>query len=119
MEKPANKEKWTLSRAETSLALTIKEQFGYFVSRPWFPFPVLSSLSLVLLSLQVCLTACAPGTGIFAGGSWQSAGLQKQHIRTLAVDPNNLQNIYAGDAQNGVFASTDAGMHWSQRSTGL
>ncbi len=76
-------------------------------------------LSLVFLSLLVCLAACAPGTGIFAGGSWQPGGLQKQHIRTLAVDPNNPQNIYAGDVQDGVFASTDAGMHWSQRSTGL
>ena len=119
MEKPANKEKRTFPRAGTSPAPTIHEQFEHFVYRPGLTYPVLSRLSLVLLSLLVCLAGCAPGTGIFAGGSWQLGGLQKQHIRTLAVDPNNLQNIYAGDAQNGVFASTDAGMHWSQRSTGL
>lgn len=119
MEKPANKEKMTFPRAETSPAPTVHEQFGHFGYRPGLLCPVLFRLPLVLLSLVVCLAACAPGTGIFAGGSWQPGGLQKQHILSLAVDPNNLQNVYAGDAQNGVFASTDAGMHWSQRSTDL
>jgi photosystem II stability/assembly factor-like uncharacterized protein len=119
MEKPANKEKRAFPRAGASPAPTIHEQFGHFVYGPRFPCPVLSRLALILLSLLVCLAACAPGTGIFAGGSWRSGGLQNRHIRALAVDPNNLQNIYAGDAQNGVFASTDAGMHWSQRSSGL
>ena len=76
-------------------------------------------LLLILMLLLVCLSACAPGAGIFAGGTWQAGGLQNQHIRTLAVDPNNVQDIYAGDAQNGVFASTDAGAHWSQHSSGL
>ncbi len=74
---------------------------------------------LLLLPLLLCLASCAPGSGIFARGTWQSAGLQHQHIRTLAVDPNNPQNIYAGDGQDGMFVSTDAGIHWSQRSTGL
>jgi len=119
MEKPANKETRTFPRARTSYSSTIHELFGHFVYRYGLPYPVLSRLSLVLLSLLVCLAACAPGTGIFGGGSWQPGGLQKQRIRTLAVDPNNLQSIYAGDAQDGIFASTDAGMHWSQRSTGL
>src|SRR6516164_7978957 len=74
---------------------------------------------LLLLPLLICLAACAPASGIFASSAWQSGGLQHQHIRTLAVDPNNPQIIYAGDAQDGVFVSTDAGIHWSQRSTGL
>ena len=74
---------------------------------------------LLLLPLLVCLAACAPGAGIFATGTWQPGGLDHQHIRTLAVDPNNPQNIFAGDAQEGVFVSIDAGIHWSQRSTGL
>lgn len=74
---------------------------------------------LLLLPLLICLAACAPGSGIFAPGAWQSGGLQHQHIRALAADPNNPQNIYAGDAQDGMFVSTDAGIHWSQRSTGL
>lgn len=74
---------------------------------------------LLLLPLLICLAACAPGSGIFAQGAWQSGGLQHQHIRTLTVDPNNPQIIYAGDAQDGVFVSTDAGIHWNQRNTGL
>ncbi len=74
---------------------------------------------LLLLPLLLCLAACAPGSGIFAGGAWQSGGLQHQHIRVFAVDPNNPQNIYAGDTQDGIYVSTDAGIHWSQRSTGL
>lgn len=74
---------------------------------------------LLLLPLMVLLSACGPTVGIFAGGTWQASGLQNQNIRALAVDPNHLQNLYAGDAQNGVFVSTDTGQKWVQRSTGL
>ncbi len=74
---------------------------------------------LLLFPLLVSLAACAPGAGIFASGTWQAGALQHQQIRTLAVDPNNPQNIYAGDVQDGVFVSSDAGIHWSQRNTGL
>jgi ligand-binding sensor domain-containing protein len=80
--------------------------------------PVISYIPL-LTALIFLLAACAPGVGIFSSGTWQSGGLQHQHIRALTVDPNNPQNIYAGDAQNGVFTSTDGGLHWSQHSTGL
>lgn len=83
------------------------------------PGTYLFRLSLMSLLFLVCLAACAPGSGIFAGGNWQSGGLQKQHIHTLEVDPNNSQDIYAGDLQNGVFFSSDAGAHWSQHSVGL
>ncbi len=76
-------------------------------------------IAIMLLLLVVCLTSCAPTAGIFAGGKWQSGGLQHQHIRTLVVDPNNPQIIYAGDAQDGVFLSTNAGINWSQQSTGF
>lgn len=76
-------------------------------------------LSVLLMSLLLCLSACAPGTGIFAGGTWQPGGLQNRHIRALAVDPNNPLDIYAGDARDGVFLSTDGGMHWGQHSLGL
>src|SRR6266516_7497212 len=76
-------------------------------------------IAITLLFLVVCLTSCAPTAGIFSGGKWQSGGLQHQHIRSLAVDPNNPQVIYAGDVQDGVFVSTNAGMNWSQQSTGL
>ena len=76
-------------------------------------------IAIMLLFLVVCITSCAPTAGIFAGGKWQSGGLQEQHIRSLAVDPNNPQVIYAGDAQDGVFVSTNAGMNWSQQNTGF
>jgi ligand-binding sensor domain-containing protein len=76
---------------------------------------LVSTLSLLL----VLLAACAPGVGIFASGNWQSGGLPHQHIRALAVDPNNAQNIYAGDTQDGVYISLDGGMHWQRRSAGL
>src|SRR5713101_5196077 len=42
--------------------------------------------SFILLPLIVLFSACAPSAGIFAGGTWQSSGLQHQHIRTLAVE---------------------------------
>src|SRR5260370_1933861 len=73
---------------------------------------------IILLLLVICLTSCAPGAGIFSGGKWQTGGLQHQHIRTLTVDPNNPQIIYAGDSQDGVFMSANAGINWSQQSTG-
>ncbi len=38
---------------------------------------------------------------------------------TLAVDSNNAQNIYAGDTQGNIFASTDGGLHWTVRDNGL
>src|SRR6266480_2299705 len=75
--------------------------------------------AMMVLLLVLCITSCAPTAGIFAGGKWQSGGLQHQHIRSLAIDPNNPQVIYAGDVQDGVFVSTNAGMNWSQQSTGL
>ncbi|MGH2509781.1 MAG: WD40/YVTN/BNR-like repeat-containing protein [Ktedonobacteraceae bacterium] len=74
---------------------------------------------LLLLVLLFTLSACASGSGLFAGGSWQAGALQNQHLQVLAVDPNHLRDIYAGDAQNGIFVSTDAGANWKQSSTGL
>jgi photosystem II stability/assembly factor-like uncharacterized protein len=77
------------------------------------------SLLLLLILLLAVLTACASNTGILGGGNWQASGLQKQDLRALAVDPNHLQNMYAGDAQDGVFASTNAGVTWKRSSLGL
>src|SRR5436190_1770104 len=76
-------------------------------------------ITIMLLFLVVCLTSCAPTAGLFAGGKWQSGGLQHQHIRSLAVDPNNPQIIYAGDAQDGVFMSTNEGSSWAAVNNGL
>src|SRR6266446_1913671 len=74
---------------------------------------------VLLLLLSLCLSACAPNTGLLAGGDWQVSGLQHQHIRVLEVDFNNTQLLYAGDTQQGVFVSTDSGRHWIQRNIGL
>src|SRR5260370_31134679 len=63
----------------------------------------------LLSVLAIILSACAPSSGIFASGAWQAATLQHEHIRSLAVDPNNPQIIYAGDAQDGVFVSANGG----------
>jgi photosystem II stability/assembly factor-like uncharacterized protein len=82
--------------------------------RPMFKY---IRLIFIVASLLVLLTACT--TGIFASGTWQSGGLTKQHIHTLAVDPNNPQNIYGGDTQDGVYYSADGGLHWQRRSAGL
>ncbi len=80
--------------------------------------PSFLSLLCLLLLLVIGLAACAPDTGIF-GGNWQTTGLQHAHIRALEVDPNNPQTLYAGDEQNGVYTSSDAGAHWTQSSAGL
>ena len=76
-------------------------------------------IAMTLLFLVLGLTSCASNAGIFSGGRWQSGGLQHQHLRSLAVDPNNPQVIYAADTQDGVFASTNAGINWNQQSNGL
>jgi photosystem II stability/assembly factor-like uncharacterized protein len=74
----------------------------------------------VLLSLlMLALSACAPNSGIFGGGSWQVSGLSGRHVQTLVADSNNAQNIYAGDTHGNIFASTDGGLHWTERDSGL
>jgi ligand-binding sensor domain-containing protein len=73
----------------------------------------------LLSVLAIILSACAPSSGIFASGAWQAATLQHEHIRSLAVDPNNPQIIYAGDAQDGVFVSANGGTTWQQQQNGL
>lgn len=90
---------------------------GKFANR--LPAKQPGSVYVFLATLAFLLSACAPSSGIFAGGSWQASALQNQHLQVLAVDPNHLRNIYAGDAQNGVFISTDAGMTWKPSNTGL
>src|ERR1700730_4303104 len=78
-----------------------------------------ATVLLLLLVVTLSLSACTPTSGIFANGSWQASGLGHQHIRALIVDPNNLQALYAGDAQGKIFVTTDGGQHWTERSTGL
>ncbi|QBD77724.1 hypothetical protein EPA93_17690 [Ktedonosporobacter rubrisoli] len=75
-------------------------------------------LTILLCLLLTTLSSCGPSTGIFATGNWQDSGLH-QHIRALAVDPNNPGTLYAADTQGHIFYSTDAAQHWNERSTGL
>jgi photosystem II stability/assembly factor-like uncharacterized protein len=74
---------------------------------------------LLTVFLLLCLSACTPTSGIFAGGDWQSSGLPHQQIRALTVDFNNPQVIYAASSQGKNFTSIDGGQHWTERSTGL
>ncbi len=78
--------------------------------------PKVFLLSVIVL---LSLSACTPTSGIFAGGNWQLSGLAHQHIRSLTVDFNNPQVIYAANLQGKIFASTDGGQHWTERSDGL
>ncbi|HYL41938.1 MAG TPA: hypothetical protein VEU97_01015 [Ktedonobacteraceae bacterium] len=82
-------------------------------------FHSLFHLVFLLCALPIMLAACSADTGVFAGGSWQSSGLVHQHIRTLAIDSNNPQFLYAGDLEGKVFASSDGGQHWAERNAGL
>jgi len=77
------------------------------------------SLTFALVGLLIALSACATGVGAFSGGDWQSAGLQRKNVRTLTVDPNAPQKIYAGTAQGNVFVSADAAQSWTEHSVGL
>ena len=79
---------------------------------------LLQGIILILVCL-LGLAACTPEAGIFAGGTWQSAGLVHQQIRTLTVDTTTPQDLYAGDELGHVFASTDGGLHWVDHSTGI
>lgn len=79
-------------------------------------FSLLRPYWLLLLMLLI-LSACAPTAGIFSSSSWQASTLRQAHIRSLAVDPGNPQNVYAGDTQGSIFASTDGGVGWKQQSS--
>lgn len=71
----------------------------------------------LLLLLPIILAACATTSGIFSSSSWQTGTLQQAHIRSLAVDFNNPQNVYAGDAQGAIYVSIDGGISWKQQSS--
>ena len=94
---------------------------GDALRSPCSSLPCRFSTSLLLfLFCSLLLTACAPNQGIFGGGgSWQPTGLQYQHIRTLEVNPQQPQQLYAGSTDKGVFASIDAGTHWTPQNVGL
>lgn len=42
------------------------------------------------------------------GGSWDAVGLVGEHLRSIALDPNNPDVLYAAVAHGGVFVSRNA-----------
>jgi photosystem II stability/assembly factor-like uncharacterized protein len=57
-----------------------------------------------------------------AGGSWTLQGTTPYAIVSLAVDPTNSQNLYAGTLTlgvGGVIRSVDGGVTWNPASSGL
>ncbi|HEY7416765.1 MAG TPA: hypothetical protein VH593_16385 [Ktedonobacteraceae bacterium] len=89
------------------------------VPRSWSP-----RQAMMLLFFCICMllsaSGCSSNAGVLGGsGSWQASGLQNEHIHTFAVNTNNPNTVYAGDAQGAVFVSTDAALHWSEHSVGL
>ncbi|WP_146747096.1 WD40/YVTN/BNR-like repeat-containing protein [Thermogemmatispora tikiterensis] len=73
----------------------------------------------LILGLLLLLASCAPSSGILAGGAWESTGLQREHIRALVANAADPAQLYAGDARDGIFASSDSGQHWLSRNQGL
>jgi len=49
------------------------------------------------------------------GNTWQTrnAGLATLNIRALAMEPKNLETLYAGTNVSGLYRSTDAGSTWT------
>jgi ligand-binding sensor domain-containing protein len=86
------------------------------MKRAWYR----SALGIALLCvLLLSLSGCTSGSGLLGGGNWQADGLQDTQLRVLAVNPNDPQQIYAGDEQGRVFMSANAGQQWQERSSGL
>jgi photosystem II stability/assembly factor-like uncharacterized protein len=48
------------------------------------------------------------------GGSWVpiNDGFTYQHVYSIALDPQNGNNVYLGTFQSGVLKSTDGGINW-------
>ena len=55
------------------------------------------------------------------GTNWMPAnsGLIGLTVKTLAIDPLNQANLYAGTELNGIFKSNDGGATWSATNSGL
>ena len=58
---------------------------------------------------------------IDGGAHWNpaSAGLVTINARTLALDPNTADTVYAGTDGGGIFKSSDGGDHWRVLNEGL
>lgn len=55
-----------------------------------------------------------------AGRSWKSlSNVLPSQMSALAVNPNNVQEMYAGAEGMGLYKSTDGGEHWSAINSGI
>jgi photosystem II stability/assembly factor-like uncharacterized protein len=70
------------------------------------------------------LYLATPGQGVLIStdscGSWQPSnnGLSNLFVNTLAIDPNNLNTVYAG-TDSGAYISYNSGATWGQVNDGL
>lgn len=78
-------------------------------------------MAILCIGILLCcvLSACSADAGVFSGGEWQATGLARQPIRALVANADNPLTLYAGSDQGQVWMSADAGLHWSNYSTGL
>jgi photosystem II stability/assembly factor-like uncharacterized protein len=69
---------------------------------------------------RVYLATQGKGILISADGcqTWQPSGLSDVYVNTIAIDPNNADNIYAG-TDGGAYVSFDSGETWGQVNDGL
>jgi photosystem II stability/assembly factor-like uncharacterized protein len=54
-----------------------------------------------------------------SGTRWMKVGLSGKGIRTVVQHPANLNLLYAGTEEDGLFISNDAGKSWRASNTGL
>jgi photosystem II stability/assembly factor-like uncharacterized protein len=54
-----------------------------------------------------------------SGTRWKKVGLSGKGIRTVVQHPANLNLLYAGTEEDGLFISNDAGNSWRASNTGL
>jgi photosystem II stability/assembly factor-like uncharacterized protein len=60
----------------------------------------------------VAKAAPAPAAKLAVPSRWKPIGPWIGSVQTLAVDPTNPRNVFAGVSNGGVFRSTDAGATW-------
>ncbi|HEY7125647.1 MAG TPA: hypothetical protein VH540_16950 [Ktedonobacterales bacterium] len=71
--------------------------------------------AVLALAMIALLAGCAP-----SAPTWESSGPQQAPaLISLAVDPNQLQTVFAGSAGKGVYRSTDGASTWASANTGL
>jgi photosystem II stability/assembly factor-like uncharacterized protein len=117
-----------INRQDPSMILSATEE-GLFVSfnegRFWDLFGLADKSVRVLAQSGKIFWAGTEDDGMFVlrseNNSWQriNKGLTDSTIYTIAVDPENEQQVFIGTHAGGVFASTDGGNNWVQRTNGL